>query len=91
MVVSIMLFLSTITQGLHGSWLYPLINKPNVFYCFVNFKSLVENLFSSQIKQFQIDNGGEFTSHQFNNFLSLHGIYHHLTCPYTSQQNGISR
>lgn len=27
------------------TWMYPLINKSDVFYCFVNFKSLVENYF----------------------------------------------
>lgn len=72
--------------------LYPHINKSDVFSCYFKFQSLVQNLFSSQIKQFQADNAREFTSYQFNNFLYLRGIYHHLPCPYTSdQQNGIAK
>jgi hypothetical protein len=31
----------------------------------------------------------ENTPLQFKNFLSNHGIFHRLTCPHTSQQNGI--
>lgn len=37
------------------SWLYPMHHKSDVFNCFVNFKCLVENLFSRHIKQFQSD------------------------------------
>jgi hypothetical protein len=72
------------------TWLYPLINKSEVFNSFVKFKLFVEKQFSTIIKQFQTDNGGEYTSLQFKNFLTQHGIFHHLTCPHTSQQNGIA-
>jgi hypothetical protein len=34
------------------SWLYPIINKSNVFNCFVKFKLLVEKQFSTVIKKF---------------------------------------
>lgn len=56
----------------------------------MKFKSLVENLFSCKIKQTQIDNGVEYISHAFTKFLKTHGILHRLTCPYTSEQNGIA-
>jgi hypothetical protein len=72
------------------TWLYPLINKSDVYQCFVKFTLLVENLFSSKIKQLQTDNGGEYTSALFKQFLSQHGIFHRMTCPHTSQQNGIA-
>jgi hypothetical protein len=42
------------------TWLYPIHNKLDVFQVFVQFKSLVENQFSSSIKQFQCDGGGEY-------------------------------
>jgi len=51
---------------------------------------LVENLFTTKIKQFQSDNGGEYTSKQFKDYLSQSGILYRLSCPHTSQQNGIS-
>jgi hypothetical protein len=67
------------------------MNKSEFFQCFIKFKLLVENLFSNTIKYFQTDNGGEYTSTKFKQFLSNHGIFHHLTCPHTSQQNGIAK
>jgi hypothetical protein len=52
------------------TWLYPIMNKSEVFQCFIKFKFLVENLFSTTIKYFQTDNGGEYTSTAFKQFLS---------------------
>ena len=72
------------------SWIYPLHHKSEVFATFFKFKVHAENLFSCSIKQFQSDNGGEYLSRQFRDFLSKNGICHRLTCPYTSQQNGIA-
>jgi transposase InsO family protein len=66
------------------TWLYPILNKSELFQCFVKFKLLVENLFTTKIKQFQSDNGGEYTSKQFKDYLSQSGILHRLSCPHTS-------
>ncbi|CAL9018095.1 unnamed protein product [Prunus brigantina] len=43
----------------------------DVFSHFVKFKALVENLFSTTIKAFQFDGGGDYTSHQFKDFFYL--------------------
>jgi len=64
-------------------------HKSDVFVCFLKFKCLVENLLSRKIKQLQTDGGGEFTSSQFKMFLANNGIIHRISCPYTSEQNGI--
>jgi hypothetical protein len=72
------------------TWLYLLINKSEVFTSFSNFKSLVENQFSTKIKQFQYDGGGEYTSFHFQDFINKHGIIHRKSCPYTSPQNGLA-
>jgi hypothetical protein len=72
------------------SWLFPLKQKSDIFECFIKFKCLIENLLSCKIKQFQTDGGGEYTSHLFKQYLSKHGIHHRITCPHTSQQNGIA-
>jgi hypothetical protein len=72
------------------SWLYPLFNKSDVLSCFIKFKLLVENLFDTKIKYLQSDNGGEYTSTAFKQFLNQNGIFHRLTCPHTSKQNGIA-
>jgi hypothetical protein len=42
-----------------------------------------------QIKQLQYDNGGEYLSHLFVNFLDSHGIIHRHSCPHSSPQNGL--
>lgn len=70
--------------------LYPMANKFDVLHVFKQYKALVENYFSCKIKQFQTDNGGEYLSNEFKLFLSTNGISHHLTCPYSSPQNGIA-
>lgn len=68
------------------TWIYPLANKSDVLVIFQNFKSLVENLFSSKIKNFQSDWGSKYRS--LSHFLTTCGINHCLTCPHTSEQNG---
>ena len=50
---------------------------------------MIENQFSSKIKIFRSDRGGEFTSNDFKTYLSQHGITYHLSYPYTPQQNGV--
>jgi transposase InsO family protein len=72
------------------TWIYPLYNKSEVFDSFVKFKLLVENQFSSKIKQLQSDGGGEYTSNHFQSFLTKKGILHRKSCPHTSQQNGLA-
>jgi transposase InsO family protein len=71
-------------------WVYPLVQKSDVFISFVKFKALVENQLCTRIKQFQSDNGGEFVSKVFSDFLALHGILHRRSCPHTAQQNGLA-
>lgn len=47
------------------TWLYLLVNKSKVFTKFQHFKSMVEKQFSTKIKTFRSDGGGEYTSHPF--------------------------
>ncbi|BBH05570.1 basic helix-loop-helix DNA-binding superfamily protein, partial [Prunus dulcis] len=63
--------------------------KSDVFPTFITFKKMVENRFSSKIKQLQVDGGGEFINKLFLAFLRDHGISHQISCPYTPQQNGV--
>jgi hypothetical protein len=64
--------------------------KSDVYNAFQKFKSLVENQFSTRIKQLQSDGGGEFLSKQFTSFLETHGIFDRISFPYTAQQNGLA-
>ncbi|XP_022156747.1 uncharacterized protein LOC111023586 [Momordica charantia] len=80
-------FLSFVDSYSHHTWIYFLHNKSEAFQAFLLFKSLVEKSLNCSIIRLQTDGGGEFRS--FVPFLRTHGIEHRLSCPYTSQQNGI--
>lgn len=70
------------------TWIYFLHNKSEAFSAFQQFKTLAEKSLHCPILRLQTDGGGEFRS--FTPFLKTHRIEHRLTCPYTSQQNGLS-
>lgn len=64
--------------------------KSEVLSKFREFKAYIENQMDLKIKAIRTDNGGEYCSSEFDNFLSKHGIKHELTAPYTPQQNGVA-
>lgn len=70
-------------------WLYPLKQNSDVPVIFPQFKSLVENQFNSKIKTLFTDNRGEFV--KLRPFLSINGISHITTPPYTPKQNGLAK
>jgi transposase InsO family protein len=49
----------------------------------------VEKSTSRSIKCLRTDNGGEFTSMEFDNYCKEFGIDRHKTTTYTPQQNGV--
>lgn len=57
---------------------------------FKEYKSYVENRLNTKIKTLRTDNGTEYTSKNFTDYLKLHGIKHQTSIPYTPQQNGLS-
>ena len=72
------------------TWIYFLKKKDEVFERFKEFKALIENLSEKKIKILRSDNGGEFTSYEFNYFCKEAGIKRELTFPYNPQQNGVA-
>jgi len=50
------------------TWIYFLKGKEEVFSKFKEFKTQVENLTNRKIKVLRSNNGGEYTSKDFNNF-----------------------
>ncbi len=69
---------------------YVMKNKFEVLERFKEYQAKVENEFDTKIKCLRTDNGGEYTSKAFEDFLKSKGIKHELTVPYTPQQNGVS-
>ena len=49
-------------------------NKSKDFENFKIYKEMVENEMDSKIKCLRSDNGGEFTSKEFMDYCSMHGI-----------------
>jgi hypothetical protein len=72
------------------TWVYFMKEKSEVFFRFKEFKATVESMLNKKIKRFRTDNGGEFTSINFNKFCQEQGIRRELSCAYTPQQNGVA-
>ena len=65
-------------------WVYPIKRKSEVFQKFKEWKTDVEKSLGQSVKIFRSDNGGEFTSTEFEEYLKKEGIKHELTiskCP----------
>ena len=66
-----MLFIDDFTRMV---WVYFLKEKSEAFNKFKAFKTLVENEIGVKIKCLRSDNGGEFTSKEFDLSCETHGI-----------------
>ena len=70
--------------------MYPIKRKSDVFSTFKNFKARVELDSGNKIKCFRTDNGGEYTSEEFDDFCRKEGIKRQFTVANTPQQNGVA-
>lgn len=78
-----MTFVDTYTKF---TWIYFLKHKSDALNAFKQFLARVKTQFSTTIKALQTDRGGEYKP--FAKYLSDLGIWHRLTYPHTSHQNG---
>ena len=83
-------FLRFIDDNTHYVWVNVLKHKDEVFGKFLEWKALVEKSSGRKLKVFHTDNGAEFTSAKFENYLKKEGITHQLTTPKTPEQNGVA-
>jgi hypothetical protein len=72
------------------TWAYFLKNKSDALGCFKDWMVKVERFTERKVKAVRSDNGGEYTSKEFEDHLRLLGIEHQTTVPYSSQQNGVA-
>ena len=70
-------------------WSVLLKEKSEAFESFKRFKTMVEQETKAVIQTLRTDRGGEFTSHEFDDFCKKNGIKRHLTAPWSPQQNGV--
>ena len=83
-------FMSIIDDYSRKVWVYLLKHKGEAFTKFKEWKQLVENQTSKQVKALRTDNGLEFCNSEFDEFCKTHGILRHRTVKHTPQQNGIA-
>ena len=83
-------YITFIVDYSRKTWIYFLKAKSEVFEKFKEFKALIENLSDKKIKTLRSDNGGEYTSKEFEAFCKDAGIKRELTTPYNPQQNGVA-
>ena len=69
---------------------YLMKEKSETLDCFVKFHKLATNLLGRGLKVLRSDNGGEFTSDEFNKYCSDHGITRQFSTPRTPEQNGVA-
>ncbi|GAA5830367.1 hypothetical protein JCM3770_000664, partial [Rhodotorula araucariae] len=71
-------------------WVEPLARKSDVLSAFIRFKAAAENESGRRLRCFRSDNGGEFVSHAWNDYLHEHGIARETPPPYSPQSNGVA-
>ncbi len=62
-----------------------------MFDKFKAYKALVQNQIGMKIKTLRSENGKEFVSKKFDNFLHECGIQRQTNAPYTPQQNRVAK
>ncbi|KAE8725329.1 hypothetical protein F3Y22_tig00008957pilonHSYRG00078 [Hibiscus syriacus] len=83
-------FVSFIDDYSRRCWVHPIKKKSDVFSTFKNFKARVELDSGNKIKCFRTDNGGEYTSEEFDDFCKKECIKRQFTVANTPQQNGVA-
>ncbi|GJU15292.1 retrovirus-related pol polyprotein from transposon TNT 1-94 [Tanacetum coccineum] len=71
-------------------WVYPIKKKSDVFEVLKVYKAQVELDSGKKIKCLRTDNGGEYTSDEFDTFCRQEGIKRQFTTTYNPQQNGVA-
>jgi transposase InsO family protein len=83
-------FVSFIDDFSRRCWVCPIRRKTDVLAASKTFKARVELEYEKKIKCLRTDNGGEYTSDEFDNFCQYEGIERQFTTAYTPQQNGVA-
>ena len=83
-------FLTFVDDKTRYVWVYILKHKSQVFKCFQEWKSMVERSTGHKLITLHSDNGGEYTSVEFQSYLKKEGIKHELTVPRSPEQNGVA-
>jgi hypothetical protein len=58
---------------------------------FTQFLQMIKTQYNTVVRAIRSDNGGEYISNAFCSQLNQKCILHQLTCPQTSEQNGVAK
>ena len=83
-------FVTFIDDKTRYVWAYAIEKKSDIFQKFCEWKAEVEKSLGQSVKILCTDNGGEFTSDEFEKYLKKEGIKHQLTIPKCPEQNGVA-
>lgn len=71
-------------------FIYLIKLKSEVFGKFKEFSAMISNVHGERVKILRSDNGGEYNSLEFKEYMRIKGIQHQTTVAYTPQQNGVA-
>ena len=71
--------------------LFLMKSRSELFHIFQSFFNEIQTQFGVPIKILRSDNGHEYHSNSFKQFMALCGILHQTSCAYTPQQNGVAK
>jgi hypothetical protein len=80
-------YISFVDSFSRYTWILLLKSKSDTKDAVIHFIRQAENLTNQKLKTIQTDGGSEFKT--LKEFFSEKGINHRITCPHTSEQNGI--
>jgi transposase InsO family protein len=83
-------FVTFIDDCTRMTWVCLMKTKGEVNMLFQNFHKMISTQYNAQVKVLRSDNGGEYLSHELQQYLRTKGILHQTTCPNTPQQNGVA-
>lgn len=72
------------------TWIYLFHNRSALLKIYQEFSTMIQTQFSTTIKRFRADSGGEFQSGPFTELLASRGTLAESSCTDTPQQNGVA-
>ena len=69
---------------------YFIKHKYEVFEKFKEFETAITTSSGQRIRRLRTDNGGEYVSKEFENYLKSREIFHEFTVPHSPEQNGVA-
>ena len=83
-------FVTFIDDKTRYVWVYILKCKDEVFKKFLEWKAAEERSTGRKLKVLRTENGGEYTSAEFENYFRKEGVRRQLTKPKTPEENRVA-